>query len=77
MLKDGEEVATTSDPEALTGELGFVLASMADTLAACGAGLRAGDIVITGSVVPPIAVDNGTTWLVQAGPAGQVAVTIA
>lgn len=75
--KNGEEVATTSDPEALTGELGFVLASMSDTLAAVGAGLVAGDVVITGSVVPPIAVENGTTWHVQAGPAGQVAATIA
>jgi 2-keto-4-pentenoate hydratase len=75
--KNGEEVATTSDPAALTGELGFVLASMADTLAACGAGLTTGDIVITGSVIPPVAVAGGTTWLVQDGPAGQVAVTIA
>ena len=76
VLKDGDEVAATSDPEALTGELGFVLASMADTLASCGAGLRAGDVVITGSVVPPIAVDNGTTWFTQADLAGQVAVTL-
>ena len=76
VLKNGKEVAATVDPEALTGELGFVLASMADTLAACGAGPRAGDIVITGSVVPPLAVDSGTTWLVQAGPTEQVAATI-
>jgi 2-keto-4-pentenoate hydratase len=75
VLKDGEEVAATSDPEALTGELGFVLASMADTLDACGAGLRAGDTVITGAVIPPMPVERGTTWLTQADLAGQVAVT--
>jgi 2-keto-4-pentenoate hydratase len=76
VLKNGEEVAATSDPEALTGELGFVLASMADTLTACGAGLRAGDIVITGSVVAPLAVENGSTWLTQAAAGGQIAVTL-
>lgn len=76
VLKNGEEVAATSDPEALTGELGFVLASMADTLAACGAGVRAGDVVITGSVVPPIAVENGTSWLTQATAVGQIEVTV-
>jgi len=74
--KNGEEVAATSDPEALTGELGFVLASMADTLAACGAGLRAGDVVITGSLMPPIAVENCPTWLTKADAVGQVQVTL-
>jgi 2-keto-4-pentenoate hydratase len=74
--KNGEEVSATSDPEALTGELGFVLASMAATLAACGAGLRTGDVVITGSVIPPIEVEDGTTWLTRADLAGQVAVTL-
>lgn len=74
--KNGEEVATTSDPEALTGELGFVLASMADTLVACGARLRSGDIVITGSVTPPMVVAMGTTWLTRADGVGQVAATL-
>lgn len=76
VLKNGEKVAATSDPEALTGELGFVLASMADTLAACSAGLRADDVVITGSVIPPIAVEDGTSWLTDAEAAGQVTVTL-
>lgn len=76
VMKDDEEVAATSDPEAFTGELGFVLAAMADTLAACSAGLRSGDIVITGSVIPPIQVENGATWLTRSDTAGQVAVTL-
>ena len=70
VLRDGVEVAATSQPEALTGELGFVLASMADTLAVCGAGLRAGDVVITGSVVPPIDVAHGGLWEVAAAGLG-------
>lgn len=76
VLRDGQEMASTTDPEALTGELGFVLASMADTLAACGAGLRAGDVVITGSVVPPVPVENGSVWVSDAGELGTVRVQL-
>lgn len=74
VLRDGEEVAATSSPEDLTGELGLVLASMAGTLAACGAGLRAGDVIITGSVVPPLAVADGERWHVVADGLGEVVV---
>lgn len=74
LSRDGARVADTETPEALTGELGFVLASMADTLAHCGAGLRPGDVVITGAVVPPIAVENGSSWVVEAEGLGRVGV---
>ena len=76
LTRDGAEAARTSRPEALTGELGSVLASMADTLAACGAGLRAGEVVITGSVVPPIPVENRCTWVVDAHGLGRVTVSL-
>lgn len=75
VVKDDAEVAATSDPEALTGELGFVLASMADTLAGCGSGLRAGDVVITGSVVPPVPLESGR-WRVVAHGLGEVGLDI-
>lgn len=76
VLRDGVEVAQTSDPEALTGELGFVLASMADTLAACGDGLRADDVVITGSVISPLAASAGEAWSVVADGLGSVSQSI-
>ena len=69
--RDGEQVATTSDPFALTGDLGSILASAADTLASAGAALSAGDVVITGSVVPPIDLTPGT-WRVTAEGLGTV-----
>jgi 2-keto-4-pentenoate hydratase len=75
VLRDGVEVAATSEPEALTGELGLVLASMADTLAACGAGLRAGDVVITGSVIAPVPLQAGA-WQVVAYGLGEVGIGI-
>lgn len=74
--RDGEEVAATDDPTALTGDLPSILASAADTLASCGAGgLASGDIVITGSVVPPIEVGPGR-WTVEAVGMGRVSVDL-
>ena len=76
VTRDGVEAARSSEPEALTGELGFVLASMADTVAACGAGLRAGDVVITGAVVPPIPLDGEARWLVEAEGLGRIGLSL-
>lgn len=71
VLRDDSEVASTSTPFSLTGDLGSILASTASTLAACGASLAAGDVVITGSVVPPIDVSGGGSWRVVAPGLGE------
>ena len=42
-----------------------MLATTASTLAAAGGALRAGDVVITGSVVPPVPVAAGEAWQVS------------
>lgn len=73
--RDGDAVASTSTPHALTGELGAVLASMADTLAAAGGAMAAGDVVITGSVVPPVPLGPGE-WLVAVAGLGEVTVRV-
>lgn len=75
IARDGEEVARSADPESLTGELGSVLAAMADTLALSGARMAAGDVVITGSVVAPIPVASGV-WQVDATGLGRVHVLV-
>jgi len=73
---DGDDVAGTDDPTALTGDLPTIVASAADTLAASGAGgLSPGDVVITGSVVPPIPVGPGR-WTVEAVGLGRVSVDL-
>jgi 2-keto-4-pentenoate hydratase len=73
--RDGVEVARTDDPEALTGDVARVLASMADTLAATGGTTAAGDVVITGSVVPPVPLVPGD-WAVTFAGLGQVTVRV-
>jgi 2-keto-4-pentenoate hydratase len=77
VLRDGSEVAATSTPYELTGPLGSILASAASTLAASGASLSAGDVVITGSVVAPIDVSGGGSWRVVAPGLGEVDVSLA
>lgn len=76
VLRDRAPVASTSEPFELTGSLGEVLASAAATLTACGASLRAGDVVITGSVVPPIDVSGGGAWTVVAPGLGELGVDV-
>ena len=71
-LRDGEEIAATDDPSALTGELVEVVRLTAETLAACGEHLRAGEVVITGSVITPQPVAPGQRVEVELGPLGRL-----
>jgi 2-keto-4-pentenoate hydratase len=51
------QVAQTSDPEAATGRIVDIVRHVADLLAAFGERLSAGDIIICGSVVPPLLIE--------------------
>ena len=53
----GAEAARTTDPQANTGEWVGIVRHVADVLATFGERLRAGEIIITGSVVPPLAIE--------------------
>jgi 2-keto-4-pentenoate hydratase len=52
----GIETAHTSEPEAPTGNIVGIVRHVADLLGAFGERLAAGDVIITGSVVPPLVV---------------------
>lgn len=52
--RNGAEIAATTDPQALTGDLVDIVRHVADVVAAFGERLRAGELIITGSIVPPI-----------------------
>jgi 2-keto-4-pentenoate hydratase len=75
VLRDGEEIARTSEPSQLTGEIGPVLQALRELLEQNGETLRAGDIVITGSVVPPIEVARGQRLRTEMSTLGSVEVS--
>jgi 2-keto-4-pentenoate hydratase len=77
LLRDGEEIAATDAPEAATGELLEVVRLTAELLAAAGERLRAGDVVITGSIVPPVRVAAGQRITAEIEPLGSLTVRIA
>src|SRR5215831_12398259 len=57
IIRRGSEFARTSDPQANTGEWVGIVRHVADVLAAFGERLRSGEIIITGSVVPPLTIE--------------------
>ena len=61
VLRNGAEIANTSDLEALTGELVTIVGHVANLLAHFGETLRASQIIIAGSITPPIWVEPGET----------------
>jgi 2-keto-4-pentenoate hydratase len=78
LIRRGAEAASTADPEALTGKLPDIVAHVANTLAACGERLAAGDVIITGSITPPIMLEKGEPGLAHLlEPIGQLAVDFA
>lgn len=75
LIRRGIEANNTSDPEALTGKLLDTVAHVANTLAAFGEKLSAGDIIITGSITPPLVIESDETALTHAlDPVGEVSV---
>lgn len=59
VFRNGAEMANTSDFEALTGEVITNVGHVANLLAQLGETLRAGQIIIAGSITPPIWVQPG------------------
>ena len=57
VFRNGAEMANTSDFEALTGELITIVGHVANLLGHFGETLRAGQIIIAGSITPPIWVE--------------------
>ncbi len=75
LVRRGTEANRTTDPEALTGKLGDIVAHVANTLAAFGETLAAGDVIIAGSITPPLMLEPDETVLIHAlDPIGEVSV---
>ena len=56
VFRNGTEIAATTDLQALTGDLVDIVGHVANLLAALGERLRAGEVIIAGSIVPPIGI---------------------
>jgi len=76
ILVDGVEFAITRDLEALTGPYPEVVATVAGTLAANGEMLRAGDVIITGSVIPPVPIGEGSEFTFVLEPFSPISVRV-
>jgi 2-keto-4-pentenoate hydratase len=75
IIRRGSEFARTSDPQANTGEWVSIVRHVADVLAAFGERLRGGEIIITGSVVPPLTIEPDEDAIAfEVVPLGGVAV---
>jgi len=61
VVRNGEELADTSDFEVLTGELMHIVGHVATLLSHFGETLRTGQIILAGSITPPIWVQPGDT----------------
>ncbi len=77
VARNGSGFAQTSDPQAATGELIDIVRHVADTLADFGHTLRAGQIIITGSIVPPLWVEAGEEIVFKLDPIGSVSIRFA
>ena len=75
VLRRGVETNATTDPEALTGKLPDIVAHVASTLGAFGEKLAAGDVIIIGSITPPLMIEPDETGLTHVlEPIGEVSV---
>jgi 2-keto-4-pentenoate hydratase len=72
--RDGEELGRTDTPTELTGEY----AQLVQVVRAIAQDeLRAGDVIITGSIFPPVEVRPGETITANVAPLGSLTVRIA
>ena len=75
LFEDGIEIAQTSDLQANTGCIIDLVRGLATSLAGLGLKLSAGEVVISGSVVPPVFVEKPCAVSYSLDPFDSIAVT--
>jgi 2-keto-4-pentenoate hydratase len=58
VYRNGQETAAVTELQGLTGDFIGIVQHVADLLASIGQVLRAGDLIITGSIVPPLWIET-------------------
>jgi 2-keto-4-pentenoate hydratase len=76
-LRHGTDVQRVDDPLALVGDPVAAVAHLATHLAAFGETVRAGEVLITGSIVPALGVAPGDQLHYRLEPLGELAVAFA
>ncbi|MFD2181962.1 fumarylacetoacetate hydrolase family protein [Rhodoplanes azumiensis] len=77
VLRDGTAVPAPADVTANTGDLVRIVRHVADTLAALGETLRTGDVIIAGSITPPLMLTMEDRVLThRLAPIGEVTVRL-
>lgn len=77
VTRGGTVLPATSDLQANTGRVLDVVAHVAATLSSCGENLRQGDVIICGSIVPPLFLEPEDTVVRHAlSPLGTVSVEL-
>ena len=75
VFRRGTQVARQEDLQANIGNIVDIVAHVAGTLAANGERLRAGDVIITGSIVPPPLIESDETeFAYRLEPLGELSV---
>jgi 2-keto-4-pentenoate hydratase len=75
VMRRGAEFARADNPQAATGDLVGIVRHVANVLAAFGERMHAGEVIITGSTVPPLFVEPDEDGIAFAlDPVGEVSV---
>ena len=74
--RNGTEIASTIDPQSMTGDLIDNVRHVADMLAVFGETLRAGEVIITGSIVPPVSISAKEEIRFTLDPVGTISVNL-
>jgi 2-keto-4-pentenoate hydratase len=74
VFRDGEKIAGAAGPADFPGDTVVILQALAEALEANGETLKAGDVVITGSLVPPVKVGPGQVIRAEISPLGEIEV---
>ena len=77
VFRNQEEIASTTEPQALTGELVDIIRHVANLLSVFGESLQAGQLIITGSITPPIWAEPGDEIRFQLDPVDAISVRFA
>ncbi len=74
IVVDDQPAAAGADPSAAIGDLAAVTAHVADVVGRFGPGLKAGDVIITGAIVPALDLGAGEHHVARATGLGEIAI---